>query len=536
MLAIKQSFESYQPKPMEKNELPTKLVMMARARRLIPFIGAGFSAPLNLPDWDTLLRKLAEDIDSPISYDAVKAYCNNDMLQIAEYYLLISDGRVGPMRHAISAALQTNCNPLMSGPHVELVNLGAPQIYTTNFDESIEKTFRALKQPVEVISLPKHLALSSDAKTQVVKYHGDLRFDHTLVLTESNYYARLDLESPMDIKFRSDLLGRSVLFIGYSFRDINIRIVWFKLKRMMKDIPDEDSPTSFIVTFSPNPVLEELYSAVGIQTICLDPKSTASTSPAKSKLLSDFMLRLVSATTDGHIPGHSGERLYFSMALGDAINDAMAEEAKVAPIYRGRMLRSQIGNLLTEVSRRTISPCHREAIRAILSSENVGMHPPLMNVVIKFLEQCGPDLEVTRLCLRGLERESTRAILLGTDLDWGKILSFKLLPPAIDSFFSRFDNEIRTHSDSGDESPPPDHDLAFYFDIAKRIQSGELASDLSLPQATTLQRLLERVCMIYPVARDFEPVAGARPDVDVITSAIDRRTKGEETPEEDVPF
>ncbi len=184
---------------MVRTEIPPKLLEMARARRVIPFIGAGFSTTLNLPDWDSLLSRLAEEIVSPISYEEVKAHCNADMLQIAEYYLLISDGRIGPMRHAISTALQITTNPLISGQHIELVNLGAAQIYTTNFDESIEKTFRALKQPVEVVSLPKHLALSSDAKTQVVKYHGDLRYDQTLVLTESSYYARLDLESPMDI-------------------------------------------------------------------------------------------------------------------------------------------------------------------------------------------------------------------------------------------------------------------------------------------------------------------------------------------------
>ena len=254
--------------------LPTELIEMVRTRRVIPFLGAGFSAPLNLPDWDTLLSKIASEIEDDLPYEEVKKFCNSDFLQIAEYYFIKSDRSIGPIRHVISRQLDPAADPLSSGAHIELVNLGAPQIYTTNYDDLIERTFRLLHQPVEVIALPKHVATALGAKTQVIKYHGDLRHEATLVLTESSYYARLDFESPMDLKFRSDLLGRSVLFVGYSFRDINIRVIWFKLMRMMKDIRTEDRPTSYIVRFSPNAVLEKLYDEVGIKSIILDPEST----------------------------------------------------------------------------------------------------------------------------------------------------------------------------------------------------------------------------------------------------------------------
>ena len=132
--------------------------------------------------------------------------------------------------------LNTLCvSPISSTPHVELINLNPQQIYTTNYDEVIEQTYRRLEHPYSFVALPKHIAGSNKGKTQVVKYHGDLRYDQSLVLTESSYYNRLEFESPMDLKFRSDLLGQSVLFIGYSFRDINIRIIWFKLMEMMRD-------------------------------------------------------------------------------------------------------------------------------------------------------------------------------------------------------------------------------------------------------------------------------------------------------------
>ena len=165
---------------MNSSDFPSDLVQMIRARRVIPFVGAGFSAALNLPSWESLLRRISEEIEDDLGFDEVQRYCNNDQLQIAEYYLLKCDKSIGPMRHAITRALQSTADPTQSGAHVELVNLGAPQVYTTNYDELIETTYRNLHQPAEVIALPKDVATSAGAKTQIVKYHGDLRHESTL--------------------------------------------------------------------------------------------------------------------------------------------------------------------------------------------------------------------------------------------------------------------------------------------------------------------------------------------------------------------
>src|SRR5262245_37322762 len=113
--------------------IPPELIEMLRARRVIPFVGAGFSAPFQLPDWDTLLSKLAGELEGVLPYEKVKEFCAGNQLQIAEYYLLLCDGSIGPIRHAITNGLRTSIDPIQSSSHIELVNLGAPQIYTTNY-------------------------------------------------------------------------------------------------------------------------------------------------------------------------------------------------------------------------------------------------------------------------------------------------------------------------------------------------------------------------------------------------------------------
>lgn len=519
---------------MAQVEIPQRLIDLTKARRIIPFIGAGFSAGLNIPDWDGLLSKLAEDLDGALPYQEVKKLCNGDNLQIAEYYFLVSDHRIGPLRHTISSALQNNINTLLSAPHVELLNLGAPQIYTTNYDDLIERTFKALKQPVEVIALPKDVATSSEQKTQVVKYHGDLRHEQTLVLTESSYYARLDLDSPMDLKFRSDLLGRSVLFMGYSFRDINIRIIWFKLMGMMRDVAPEDRPTSYIVTFAHNPVRERLYDEVGIKTICLDREGKAETSEARTKLLSDFLARLASATShEGHIPGQTQVKLFYSTALTDAINRAVQEREQSLSRRLRPAFSQSLDALLAEAARRSIPSAHQSALEEILSKIYTTTSSP--DIAITYLKRFGAHPMVTATIARGLEGQPTRdAILEEQTLDWSVVWGAKIPESAAFQILARFERELEGHENKDIR----DHDLAYCCDVARRLVSGQILDTAAAISAVKkANSLLAQATQMYQSVGVHSPVADKAPDVSAIAAEIDASKETPTVPaEDDVPF
>ena len=533
-----------------KNEIPPKLVAMLKARRVIPFLGAGFSSGLNLPDWDTLLAKLSDEIEGSLPYSEIKKFCNGDNLEIAEYYFLISDHRIGPLRHAFETALSTtNIEVLLSAPHVEPVNLGAHQVYTTNYEDLIEKTFRSLNQPVEVISLPKDVATATEARTQVVKYHGDLKHETTLVLTESSYYARLDLESPMDIKFRSDMLGRSVLFIGYSFRDINIRVIWFKLMRLMKDISKEDRPTSFIVTFSPNPVLKRLYQEVGIETICLDPEGKASTAEAKNVLLSRFMLDLsVCASADDNIPGRPGTLQFCSHALTQQILNSLDELARQSPRPRRRSgfgSDTETERLLILAASRSIPAALKGDFDNILDklcvSEDISAGRTLFTV--NYSKHFGVNENVTYLISRDLSYNSSRDILLKEQFSWEALLgsiSWKTLWGAkisrnhAERLLKRFQNELKCHQ----EKTMTDHDIAFLADITHRIIAGDIFDTSQTDIVDVANKLIFEASELYPSIGTYIPTSSEPPGVENICLEIDARYQElrEKSEGEDVPF
>lgn len=520
---------------MAQFKIPSDLVSMVSARRVIPFIGAGFSSPLKMPNWEQLLSKLASDMGDRLSFKEVNDYCNGDLLQVAEYYFLRCDKSIGPLRHAIQSILQSESNTILSSPyHVDLVNLGTPQVYTTNFDDFIENTFQSLSRPFEVVSLPKHVATSDGRKTQIVKYHGDLRYESTLVLTESSYYSRLDFESPMDLKFRSDLLGRSVLFMGYSFRDINIRIIWFKLIKMMKDIPPADRPISYIVRFEPNPVLEKLYMDVGIETIVLDPSNSASSEKERTDLFSEFMLELACrSSVDMKIPG-TNDSMYLSKSIIDRIRQRLDDARSKKIRVRGKIA-EELRSYLHHAANCKIIPLLESTldellidVASVVSFQDV--RAAYAELALTLARQSGPSRGVTFAIAKGLSRGPSREVILMEDTPWDTIWNNKLKIEDVNQILNEFEKEISAH-EQHDEYFDFDADIAYLADLAKRIEFGYIVDEKDEASRERAKSLLRKASDIYTsvVKLEINPKGEPTPS-EIIEEIEDKRS------EEDVPF
>ncbi len=251
-----------------------RLIQAYRSKRLILFVGAGVSMGLGLPSWRQLVDHMAKELG--FDPDIYRTFGND--LTLAEFYR-ISKGQIGPLRSWMDREWHSPSTDISkSRIHELIVTSDFDLIYTTNYDRWIERAFDHHKKPYSKIANVGDLSAIAKDKTQVVKFHGDFDDDTSIVLDETSYFERLEFESPLDIKLRSDVLGRSVLFIGYSLTDINIRYLFYRLANLWKKSSrGTPQPMSFIFSSKPNPVQEAALAQWNIQMI-----SSAEDDPGKA--------------------------------------------------------------------------------------------------------------------------------------------------------------------------------------------------------------------------------------------------------------
>lgn len=257
-------------------EAKSKLVDAYQSQRLIPFLGAGFSAPLRLPGWSELMQWMGE----PLGFDPAVFELQGMPWQQAGYYELEKgslDPFIAQMRRRFHAP-KANALRRKSAQHRALAQLDVRRIYTTNFEHHVERALRDAGKKVEaLVRLEDFAKPRRHDACQVVKFHGDLEHPDTVVLTERQFFERFRLEAAPDQCLRADLLGHVFLFVGYSFSDINIRYIWYRMDRLRR----EGSPThtrprhdlrSYWATFGTGHLQPRLLDAWHIDVIALDPR------------------------------------------------------------------------------------------------------------------------------------------------------------------------------------------------------------------------------------------------------------------------
>ena len=243
---------------------------LLRDRQVIPLLGAGANwcgrppdSPWtdgHLPDGRELASYLAElsryPKDEPV-----------DLLRVSQFIsVLLGPGALYDRLHEVFSTV-VEPNPL----HRFLAELPAARrgrdqprghvIVTTNYDDLLESAFLEAKEPFDtvcyiadgdnagrfmhhpwgqesrVIDLPnEYRGLAIDERTVILKLHGAIdRVDpvqDSFVITEDDYIAyltRTDLSSLLPVTLSAELSRRHFLFLGYSLKDWNLRVILHRI-------------------------------------------------------------------------------------------------------------------------------------------------------------------------------------------------------------------------------------------------------------------------------------------------------------------
>ena len=195
----------------------------SRENRLVIFVGAGVSMNSSVPSWNQLTNRMKAELPNEFSEET-------DALKIAQIYK-DSRGHKEYMDKVKDILLYNKAvpNPL----HKSILALNPCHIITTNYDDLIEQELSKEFLQYHIIREDKDIPQMACPNT-LVKMHGDYVTDN-IVLTEDDYYNYKE-NFPLTRAFVLSLFAsKLILFVGFSFADLNLKFILNELKNILSD-------------------------------------------------------------------------------------------------------------------------------------------------------------------------------------------------------------------------------------------------------------------------------------------------------------
>lgn len=269
--------------PPEQTVVPDEIIKAVKEGKCILFLGAMASAPAPK---ESAFRydkgppgggKLSELLASMCGYEG------NDKWNLSRVSL---DYATRKNRNSlITVITEAVSNPsLEASPAMHmLAALPFPIIVTTNYDHLFDNALRRgktrndkLKDPIVRIYDPKRTEPPDEVpldpleqRPVLLKIHGDIDVPESIVVTEEDYIIFIQRMSdhnlhPFHQNIRVRMRNWPILFIGYSLKDYNLRLL---LRSLRWKIDAVKLPLLFSVDPSPDKLIRSVWQGDGEQRI-----------------------------------------------------------------------------------------------------------------------------------------------------------------------------------------------------------------------------------------------------------------------------
>jgi hypothetical protein len=197
--------------------VPQELSQQMSKGNVVLFVGAGLSIGAGLPGWGALIRPLAERI----------GYKGNDLLKGAQYYEN-RKGRVALVSYLRDELDTANFEPTEN--HYLLTQLPVNTVFTTNFDNLLERAYRRAGRMINLVVGAEELALWDKSRVNLVKLHGTCERPNSIIITERDYNTAYRRNTLILQQLNSLLATQTFLFIGYSVSDPDFNQIYDQLR------------------------------------------------------------------------------------------------------------------------------------------------------------------------------------------------------------------------------------------------------------------------------------------------------------------
>jgi hypothetical protein len=184
------------------------------------FAGAGLSIPAGFVNWKELMSEIAQDLGLDINIES-------DLVSMAQFHVNENRNRTRINRKILEEFTE-DANETEN--HRIIAGLPISSIWTTNYDELIEKSFIKENKIVDVKHTVSQLLTTKPKRDVVIfKMHGDINHPNSAIITKEQYEQYHQTHEPFINALTGELTTKTFLFIGFSFTDPNLDYILSRL-------------------------------------------------------------------------------------------------------------------------------------------------------------------------------------------------------------------------------------------------------------------------------------------------------------------
>lgn len=191
------------------------------------FAGAGLSVGAGFVDWVSLLDPVAKEL----GLDARRE--QHHLVALAQYHVNQNRDNRSELHKRLLEEFPAQQAP--SENHCILARLPIQVFWTTNYDRLIERALEGAGKIPDVKYTKNQLAYTKPRRDAVVyKMHGDVEHPDQAVLTKDDYERYATERAPFVTALSGDLVSRTFLFLGFSFKDPNLDYILARIRIHME--------------------------------------------------------------------------------------------------------------------------------------------------------------------------------------------------------------------------------------------------------------------------------------------------------------
>ncbi len=209
---------------------------------LVIFAGAGLSTKFGLPSWSKLVTDVINSINKE-DYNTLIPVLQANIMSAMQILNFLKDEHL-----SIRKYIKDNFS-IIEGDlklHKELLKL-TNSIITTNYDNAFELASENKIKPADRTSDFNISEINKNGKPYIFKIHGTYESPDSCVIFSDDYANIYSRETSSKEKLKSIFTEKTILFLGFSFNDPDINLIFKNL-----DIAFSNFNQHYILTTDPN--------------------------------------------------------------------------------------------------------------------------------------------------------------------------------------------------------------------------------------------------------------------------------------------